>query len=78
MTKNQSTKSPEARPEGEGSYSATRKYNSHLAEATSESSTREGADEARRAIEGPEAAELAEAERIGKSGSPKRARTNRH
>ncbi len=55
--------------EGEGSYSATRNYNRHLASALSdERSIRSGAERARRAVEGPEAAALRVAERKAKAG----------
>lgn len=54
--------------EGEGSYSATRRYNQHLAEATDGADVEAAADEARRAVEGPEGEELKRAEEEGKKG----------
>lgn len=54
--------------EGEGSYSATRRYNQHLGDAIDHGDVEAAADAARRALEGAEAAELAEAEKRGKAG----------
>jgi hypothetical protein len=55
--------------EGEGSYSATRSYNKHLAQALSDKpSIERGAAAARKAVEGPEGAALREAEKRGKAG----------
>ena len=54
--------------EGEGSYSATRKYNQHLGEAIDSGDIEAAADEARRAIDGPEGPELRRAEEQGKAG----------
>jgi len=63
--------SKKAELEGEGSYSATRKYNQHLAEAIDSGDLEAAADEARRAIDGPEGPELKRAEQAAKNG-PKR------
>jgi hypothetical protein len=68
MNKDESKKSE---LEGEGSYSATRKYNQHLAEAIDSGDIEVAADEARRAIDGPEGPELRRAEQEAKNG-PKR------
>ncbi len=57
--------------EGEGSYSATRRYNRHLGDAIDTGDVEAAAEAARRALEGPEAAELKRAEQQGKAG-PKR------
>jgi len=54
--------------EGEGSYSATRRYNQHLGDAIDHGDVEAAADAARRALEGAEAAELADAEKRGKAG----------
>lgn len=65
------------RVEGEGSYSATRAYNKNLGRAVAdEKSIRRGAEAARKAVEGPERAELRAAEAKGKAGprAAKRAR----
>jgi hypothetical protein len=59
----------ERRLEGEGSYSATRSYNKNLARAlTDKRSIERGAEAARKAVEGPEARELRDAEKRGKAG----------
>jgi hypothetical protein len=55
--------------EGEGSYSATRAYNRNLKRAlTDQKSIERGAEKARRAVEGPERAELRAAEERGRRG----------
>ena len=55
--------------EGEGSYSATRNYNKHLASAVADKNgIQRGAESARKAVEGPEGAELRAAEAKGKAG----------
>jgi hypothetical protein len=55
--------------EGEGSYSATRSYNQHLGQALSDKrSIERGAEAARKAVEGPEGAELRQAEKRAKAG----------
>jgi hypothetical protein len=57
------------RVEGEGSYSATRSYNDHLRRALNDKKGIErGAEVARKAVEGPEGAELKAAEQAGKAG----------
>lgn len=58
--------------EGEGSYSATRRYNEHLGEAIDVGDVEAAADAARRALEGPEREELEQAEKQAKAG-PKKA-----
>ena len=61
--------SKKAQPvEGEGSYSATRRYNQHLGDAIDSGDVEAAADAARRALEGPEREELARAEQQGKAG----------
>ncbi|MEP7051349.1 MAG: hypothetical protein ABJB12_13400 [Pseudomonadota bacterium] len=54
--------------EGEGSYSATRNYNRHLAEASESGDVEAAAEAARRAVEGPEGEELARAAEEAKKG----------
>lgn len=55
--------------EGEGSYNATRAYNKHLGSALGDKKKIErGAADARKAVEGPEGAELRAAEARGKAG----------
>ncbi len=54
--------------EGEGSYTATRRYNEHLEQHIQTHNTEELAKEARRALEGDEKEELEEAERQAKRG----------
>jgi hypothetical protein len=69
-----------AKVEGEGSYSATRRYNKHLGQAIAdEVGIKRGAQKAREAVEGPEGAELRAAEQKAKAGprpASKRARSN--
>ena len=60
------TKSSEL--EGEGSYTATRRYNEHLEQHQKSHDTDELAEQARRALEGDEGEELAQAERRGRGG----------
>ena len=54
--------------EGEGSYSATRQYNSHLAEYQRSANVPEAARKAAKALDGKEGAELRKAEGRGKRG----------
>ena len=56
--------------EGEGSYTATRRYNADLTKAMRAGRSRELAEAARKALDGPGGASLREAERIGKEGHP--------
>ena len=71
--KNDDSKNSTQPLEGEGSYTATRRYNQHLGDAIDSGDVEAAADAARRALEGPEAKELARAEAEGKAG-PKRKR----
>jgi hypothetical protein len=58
---------PELRNEGEGSRTAARRYQSHVeAAAKDEKHVEELAEEAEKALEGPEGDELREAEERGK------------
>ena len=54
--------------EGEGSYSATRRYNKHLGDAVASGDLESGAEEAHRAIEGAEGEELTRAAEEAKKG----------
>lgn len=56
--------------EGEGSYTATRRYNEHLKKHLETQDTETLAEEARKALEGDEKAELEDAERRAKRGPP--------
>ncbi len=62
------SKKPTQPLEGEGSYTATRRYNEHLGDAIDSGDIEAAADAARRAMEGPERAELERAARQGKAG----------
>jgi hypothetical protein len=78
-TRNGSTKTRPAQPlEGEGSYSASRNYNRKLGRALADPrAIARGAEQARRAVEGREGAELRAAEKRAKNGpraAEKRAR----
>jgi len=75
MKKDETKKTNEL--EGEGSYSATRRYNQHLGEAIDADDIDAAADEARRALEGPEGAELKRAEEQGKAGPKRKAEPER-
>jgi hypothetical protein len=68
-SKGRSASSSTPRVEGEGSYSATRAYNKNLRQSIKdEERIKRGADAARKAVEGPEGAELRAAEKKGKAG----------
>ena len=66
--KNEDQKKSQQPVEGEGSYTATRRYNEHLGDAIDAGDVEAAADAARRAMEGPERAELERAARQGKAG----------
>jgi hypothetical protein len=55
--------------EGEGSYTATRAYNKHTQETVRSGTVEQKAQDAAKAVEGPEAAELKRAEEAGKKHS---------
>ncbi|HET7542899.1 MAG TPA: hypothetical protein VFK05_23665 [Polyangiaceae bacterium] len=67
MKKEESKKSNQPL-EGEGSYSATRRYNKHLGEAVARGDLEAGAERARRAVEGAEGKELVRAAEQAKRG----------
>ena len=58
--------------EGEGSYSDTRAYNEATARFLKKGKVDEAAQEAKRALESKEGAELKAAEAKGKAGDPKK------
>ena len=64
------TKNEEAAPavEGEGSYTATRRYNENLKASPGAARSEELAEEAKEALEGPEGDELRRAEQEAKRG----------
>jgi hypothetical protein len=66
--KNDDSNKPTQPLEGEGSYTATRRYNQHLGDAIDSGDVEAAADAARHAVEGPEGEELARAEEQGKAG----------
>ncbi len=61
--------------EGEGSYSAARRYNRHLGDAVASGDLEAGAEQARQALAGPEGNELRRAAAEAKKG-PKQAATS--
>jgi hypothetical protein len=72
MTENKPKSPASANVEGEGSYTATHRYNEKLKKQM-ESADIEGlAEEARKALEGKEGDELREAEQRAKKGPPAR------
>jgi hypothetical protein len=54
--------------EGEGSYTATHRYNERLKKQLSSEDVEQLAEEARKALEGDEREELEEAEQVAKQG----------
>lgn len=54
--------------EGEGSYSATHRYDAGVARSVAEGDTERLAEEAAKALDGPEGAELRKAEQTAKHG----------
>ena len=58
--------------EGEGSYSGTRAYNEATAKFLKKGKVEEAAQEARRALESKEGADLKAAEAKGKVGDPRK------
>jgi hypothetical protein len=67
MKKDESKKSNQP-VEGEGSYSATRRYNQHLGDAIDSTDLEAGAEAARLAMEGPEREALERAAAKAKKG----------
>lgn len=63
--------------EGEGSYSATHRYNAGVKKSVEAGTAEALAEEARKALEGPEGEKLREAERIAKKGDPKAAQRSK-
>jgi hypothetical protein len=60
--------------EGEGSYSATRRYNQHLGDAVASGDLEAGAEEAAQALDGPEGEELQRAAEQAKKGPKQNAK----
>lgn len=60
-------KKPNSRLEGEGSYSGTRDYNARTEKFIKQGKVDKAAKEAERAIDSPEAVQLAQAEEKGKA-----------
>lgn len=56
---------------GEGNRAATHRYNDGLAKSVARGDSDALAEEAKRAVDGPEGAELEEAEETAKRGEPK-------
>ncbi len=61
----------DSKVEGEGSYSGTKAYNDATAKFLKNGKVDEAAQEARRALDSKEAAELKAAEAKGRAGDPK-------
>ncbi len=61
----------DSKVEGEGSYSGTKAYNDSTAEFLKKGKVDEAAQEAKRALDSKEAAELKAAEAKGRAGDPK-------
>jgi hypothetical protein len=72
-----SKKSPKDRIEGEGSYSGTKAYNEATAKFIEKGKVEKAAQEAKRAIDSGEAAELQRAEAQGKAGDIGRKRRSK-
>lgn len=68
MTDNRHNSKPDDKVEGEGSYSATADYNKRTAEFLKKDKVDKAAQEAKRALDSKEAADLKAAEAKGKSG----------
>ena len=66
-------KNAENQIEGEGSYTATRRYNEGVEQSVRAGKSDTLAEEAKRALEGKDGADLKQAEKIGKSGNPQSA-----
>ena len=60
--------------EGEGSYTAARRYDAAVQKARAPGQTEQLAEDAKKALSGPEGDSLREAERIGKAGNPRKAK----
>jgi hypothetical protein len=65
------SKKKDSRIEGEGSYSGTKAYNEATDKFLKKGKVDEAAQEARRALDSKEAAELKAAEAKGRTGDPK-------
>jgi hypothetical protein len=56
--------------QGEGNYDATRRYDEGVKQSVEKGNTKELAEKAKKALEGPEGDELRKAEEKGKAGEP--------
>jgi len=63
-------KSPLLQNEGEGSYTAARRYDEGVRHSEEKGNAEHLAQEAKRALEGPEGDELRRADTFGKAGKP--------
>ena len=59
---------PKEEAGGEGNYEATRRYNEGLEKSVQKGNAEELAEEAKKALQGPEGNELREADALGKQG----------
>ena len=66
------SRTDKSRIEGEGSYSGARDYNKRTEDFIKEGKVDKAAKDAERAVDSPEAAELAQAEEKGKAGDPRK------
>ncbi len=66
-TQNTDSKS-DSKIEGEGSYSAARRYDADVRDFVKSGQVDESAEDAKRAIDGPDGPSLSEAEKQGKRG----------
>ncbi|HEY4158485.1 MAG TPA: hypothetical protein VGM29_10320 [Polyangiaceae bacterium] len=66
-------KQPSKKLEGEGSYTASRRYDANVRKYIASGASVKAASNARKAVEGPEGTQLKKAEQRGKAG-PRRAR----
>lgn len=69
--KSNSTQPNQGDQSGEGNYDATRRYRKGLEESVEKGNAEKLAEEARKALEGPEGDELREAEEEAKHGTHK-------
>ncbi len=69
-------KNKDSKIEGEGSYTGTRAYNEATAKFLKKGKVDEAAQEAKRALDSKEGAELKAAEAKGKAGDPKHMEKN--
>ena len=75
MKKHKPRNSNARKLEGEGSYTATRRYDESVRSFAAQGNVEQLADDARRALQGREGPELQRAEKVGKSGNLPKGRT---